>query len=76
LTKDFSKWVLVASLFSWPIAYFASKKWLQNFAFQADLHISIFILATLTTLIIALLTVSYQAMKAAMSNPVDVLRHE
>jgi putative ABC transport system permease protein len=76
LTKDISKWVLVASLFSWPIAYFASKKWLQNFAFQADLHFSIFILATLTTLIIALLTVSYQAMKAAMSNPVDVLRHE
>ena len=76
LTKDFTKWVIVASLVAWPMAYLATQKWLQNFAFQADINFSVFILATLTALIIALLTVSYQAMKAAVSNPVDVLRNE
>ena len=76
LTLDFTKWILVASLVAWPIAYWASKTWLQDFAYRTDIPFVVFIAATLITFIIALLTVSYQALKASLSNPVDVLRTE
>lgn len=76
LTLDFTKWILVASFVAWPIAYWASKTWLQDFAYRTDIPFIAFIVATLITFIIALLTVSYQALKASLSNPVDVLRNE
>jgi hypothetical protein len=76
LSKDFAKWVLLASAVAWPVAYFILRKWLGEFAYRVDLSIILFLLATGFTLVVALLTVSYQAVKAATSNPVNALRYE
>jgi putative ABC transport system permease protein len=76
LTMDFTRWILVASFVAWPIAYWASKKWLQDFAYRTEIPLVAFFAATLVTFIIAILTVSYQALKASVSDPVDVLRNE
>ena len=76
LSKDFLKLVLVANIIAWPIAYYAMNQWLQSFAYRIDLGISTFILSGLIALFIALLTVSYQAIKAARANPVEALRYE
>jgi len=74
--KDFGEWVLIANIIAWPVAYYFMNKWLQNFAYRIDLSVWIFILAGLVVLVIALLTVSFQAIKAAMANPVESLRYE
>ena len=76
LSKDFLKLVLVANIIAWPIAYYAMNQWLQSFAYRINLGISTFILSGLIALLIALLTVSYQAIKAARANPVEALRYE
>ena len=76
LSKDFLKLVLIANLIAWPIAYYAMNQWLQSFAYRINLSIGTFILSGLIALFIALLTVSYQAIKAARANPVDALRYE
>ena len=76
LTKDFSKNVLYASIIAWFTAYYIMNKWLQNFAFRTKLDWWIFILSGLTALIIALLTVSFQTIKAANTNPVEALKYE
>ena len=69
LTQEFTKWVLVANLIAWPVAYFVMKKLLQVYAYRTAIGIEIFVLSGLTALMVALLTVSYQALKAARSNP-------
>jgi putative ABC transport system permease protein len=74
--KDFGKWVVIANIIAWPIAYFAMNKWLQNFAYRTKLNLWIFILSGFAALTITLLTVSYQSIKAARANPVDSLRYE
>lgn len=76
LIKQFTKWVIIANLIAWPAAYFMMKKWLQNFAYQAPLTIWVFLISAMLALIIAILTVSYQSMKAALANPVSSLRYE
>ncbi len=76
LTKDFTKWVLLANIFAWPIAWYAMNKWLQNFAYHVSLSWWIFVLAGGMALVIALLTVSYQVIRAATANPVESLRYE
>jgi putative ABC transport system permease protein len=76
LTKDFIKWVLLANIIAWPIAYYFIKKWLQNFAYRINLTIWPFLLAGLLALVIALLTVCWQAIRAARANPVESLRYE
>jgi putative ABC transport system permease protein len=76
LSKEFTKCVLVANIIAWPLAYFVFNKWLESYAYRTDISLWIFFLATLLALIIALLTVSYQAIKAARANPVDALRYE
>lgn len=76
LTKDFAKWVLLANVFAWPVAYFAVTRWLQNFAYKIDIGISVFIISSASALLIALLTVGYQTIKTATANPVDSLRCE
>jgi putative ABC transport system permease protein len=76
LSRQFTKWVLVANLIAWPVAYFAMHKWLQNFAYRIRLDILTFALSGLLVLAVALLTVSYQSIKAAIANPVDSLRYE
>jgi len=76
LSKQFTKWVLMANIIAWPVAYFAMHSWLQGFAYRVNIGILTFVLSALMALLIALLTVSYQAIKAAVANPVDALRYE
>jgi putative ABC transport system permease protein len=76
LSKEYVKWIVLANLFAWPLAYYFMQKWLQGFAYHTDLNIFIFIASGVLALIIALLTVSVQTFKAATANPVDSLRYE
>jgi putative ABC transport system permease protein len=76
LVGQFVKWVLIANLIAWPIAYLAMRRWLQNFAYHANLGLEIFFLSAITGLVIAVLTVSYQVIKVAVTNPVKSLRYE
>lgn len=76
LSKEFAKWILVANIIAFPVAYYFMNKWLQSFAYRIDLTIWPFLLAGLAALVIALLTVSWQAMRAARANPVEALRYE
>ncbi len=76
LTKDYVKWVLTANLFAFPAAYYFMHSWLQDFAYRIYLSWWIFALSGGIALIIALATVSFQAIKAATANPVESLRYE
>ncbi|MFC1887200.1 ABC transporter permease [Candidatus Cloacimonadota bacterium] len=76
LSKDFARLILLANIIAWPIAYFAMKHWLQYFAYKTGLSIWVFLLSGFAALLIALLTISVQTVKAAMSNPADVLQYE
>jgi len=76
LSSKFLIWVLLANILSWPIAYYAMHRWLQNFAYRIGLNVWTFFFSGLAALAIALLTLSYQSIKAATANPVDSLRYE
>lgn len=76
LSKDFIKLVLAANLLAWPIAWFAMDRWLQDFAYRINIGWWIFALAGGMALLIALITVSTLAIKAALANPVESLRYE
>ncbi len=76
LSKDFLVLVIISILIASPLAWWAMDKWLQEFAYRTEINIWIFALAGGITVLIALLTVGSQAIKAAMSNPVDSLRSE
>ncbi len=76
LDKEYTKLVLLANLIAWPLAYFMMHRWLQNFAFRAHLGIGLFLFSAIAVLVIALLSVSFHSLKAALSNPVDSLRFE
>jgi putative ABC transport system permease protein len=76
LCKEFAKWVLVANIIAWPVAYFIMSNWLQNFAYQTGVGLWPFILSAVLAMIIALFTVGYQSIKAAVTDPVECLRYE
>ncbi|MGD8306793.1 MAG: ABC transporter permease [Ignavibacteria bacterium] len=76
LSREFGKLVLISFIVSAPIAYYVMNIWLADFAYRINLTLSIFIFAGFIAFLIALLTVSYQAIKAALANPVDSLRNE
>jgi putative ABC transport system permease protein len=76
LSKDFIKLILLANLLAWPLAYWSITKWLKNYAFDFPMSPWLFVVPTLTVLLIALLTVSYRTLKAASVNPVQALRYE
>lgn len=76
LSRDFIKLVLVAILIACPLAWLAMHKWLQGFAYRMNISLWIFILAGLIALLIAVLTVSIQTIRAAMANPVKSLKAE
>jgi putative ABC transport system permease protein len=76
LTLDLCLGIVVAGVIAWPVSCFAMNKWLQNFAFRIDLTVWPFFIAGFAALIIALLTVSWQAVRAATANPVEALRYE
>ena len=76
LSKEFLKPVLIAIVIASPIAWWATTKWLQDFAYKVDIGWWVFALAGLLAIGIALLTVSFQSVKAALMNPVKSLRSE
>ncbi len=76
LSKDFVKLVLIAIAIASPIAWWAMNKWLEDFAYRIEIHWWMFAVAGLVAVAIALLTVSWQAVRAALANPVDSLRDE
>jgi putative ABC transport system permease protein len=76
LSKEYIKWVIAANVIAWPVARVVINSWLQNFAYRIDVDILPFLMAGALALMIALLTVSFQAIKTALSNPVEALRYE
>ena len=76
LSKDFTRLVVVALVLAAPLAYLTMNRWLENFAFHIEMSWGTFLIAGLAALGIALLTVGYQAVKAALTNPVECLRYE
>lgn len=76
LSKDFVKLVMLALLIAIPLGWFAANSWLQNYPYRADISWKIFALAGVLVLLIALVTVSFQALRSAMANPVNSLRSE
>jgi putative ABC transport system permease protein len=75
-TKQFILLVLLANIIAWPLAYYFMNNWLLDFAYRITISIETFIAAAVLTLLIAFLTVSFQAFKVAVSNPVKSLRYE
>ncbi len=76
LTKDFVVLVLVGFIIACPITYFGMSKWLEDFAYRIEIGPAVFLAAGALALLIALATVSYQAVRAALSDPVKSLRYE
>jgi len=76
LSKDFLKLVFIASLIAFPVAWYAMNSWLQDFAYKTDISWWVFVLSTGMVTAIALITISFQSIKAAIANPVNSLRSE
>ena len=76
LSKDFLKLVLIGIVIASPIAWYTMDQWLQEFAYRIEISWFVFVLAAVIALSIAFLTVSFQSVKAALSNPIKSLRTE
>ena len=76
LSKTFLRWVIAANLIAWSATYFAMGWWLNNFAYRIDLSPEILLLGSLLALIVAGMAVSYQCVKTAIVNPVEIIRNE
>jgi putative ABC transport system permease protein len=76
LSKDFLKLVVLGFIIAVPIAWYAMNQWLADFAYKIEIGPGIFLLAGGLALLIALATVSWQSIRAALANPVDSLRSE
>jgi putative ABC transport system permease protein len=76
VSKEFAYLVLIANVIAWPAAYFLMREWLQNFAYRVNMEPWLFVLSGIVALSIAILTISYQAIKAAIADPVHSLRYE
>ena len=76
IAKESTGCILLANLFAWPIAWYAMSRWFQNFAYRTSISLWPFILSGGLAILIALLTMSFQILKAASANPVDALRYE
>ncbi|MBK7871956.1 MAG: FtsX-like permease family protein [Saprospiraceae bacterium] len=76
ISKDFIKLVIIAMIIASPVAWWGMNKWLGDFAYRVDIQWWMFVLAGVAAIAVALITVSFQAIKAALANPVDSLRSE
>lgn len=76
VNRDFVRLVIISNIIAWPIAWYFMKNWLNNFVYRIDLSIWPFIISGVAALLIALISVSYQALKASSTNPVNALRYE
>ncbi len=76
LAKDFTKWVILANVIALPITYYSMNLWLQNYAYRIEINWWIYLLSGFIALLISMLTVGYQSIKAAVANPVECLKYE
>jgi putative ABC transport system permease protein len=76
LSKDFVRLVIIAAIIAFPAAWYAMNKWLQDFVYRIEISWWVFALAAFAALFIALATISFQAIKSALANPVKSLRNE
>jgi len=76
LSKQFSKVIIISNVIAWPMAYFVMSKWLEGFAYRTEINVSIFIISGVIGLAIAILSISFQAVKAALANPGESLKYE
>jgi putative ABC transport system permease protein len=76
MSREFILWVVLADIIAWPAAYLAMNKWLANFAYRVHIHVWTFAFSAALVFLFAWVTVSYQAIRTAVSNPVDSLRYE
>ncbi len=76
LTTDFLKLVLIANLIAWPVAWYLMDLWLQAFAYRIDISPMVFVATAMLTMFLAVFTISFQAVRAAMINPIEALRYE
>ncbi|MCG8411759.1 MAG: ABC transporter permease [Bacteroidales bacterium] len=76
LNKDIIRWVLLTNLLAWPLAYYTMNNWLQNYPYHVKLNWIHFVLASAISFLVALITISVQAFKAARMNPVDAIKYE
>jgi putative ABC transport system permease protein len=76
LSLEFLKWVVLANIIAWPLAWYFMRQWLDDFVYRIDISWWIFVIAAVLGLVLALLTVIFQSTKAALSNPIDALRYE
>ena len=76
LSRNFALWILLANIVSWPIAYLVLRVWLQGYAYHISVGPMVFVISGFLALGIAVLTIGYQALRAASSNPADCLRYE
>jgi len=76
LMRDFIRWVLIANIIAWPIAWYAMKNWLQDYAYKTQISLFQFIAAGIAALLIAILTVFFHTYRAANINPAEVMKYE
>ena len=76
LSKEFVVLVLAANILAWPLAFFIMRGWIQRFAYRIPIGWDIYIISGLITIVITLITISYQSIKSALANPADSLRYE
>jgi putative ABC transport system permease protein len=76
LSKEFLKLILIACILAFPLAWWGMNKWLQDFVYRINISWAVFVISAVIACMIALLTVSFQAIKAALANPVKSLRTE
>jgi putative ABC transport system permease protein len=76
ITENYLKLVIIANVFAWPIGWYVMHSWLENFAYRVEFSWWVFLLTGLIVVLISLMTVSFQAINAALTNPVDALRYE
>ncbi|MDP8315322.1 MAG: FtsX-like permease family protein [Candidatus Celaenobacter antarcticus] len=76
LSRQFVRWVIIANIIAWPLAWYFMSKWLQGFAYRTSINPFIFLLAGVLSITIAILTISVKILKAANTNPADVIKYE
>jgi putative ABC transport system permease protein len=76
LCRELVKFIVIANVIAWPVTYFALNRWLQQFPYRGSISFSTFVWSTILVVVVGLVTVSYQAVKAAGTNPVDALKYE
>jgi len=76
LSKQYTKWIVLGNVIAWPVAYFAMDRWMRNFAYRSGISVWSFLAAAVLVMVVALMTVSYQTLKAALTNPAESLKYE